>query len=137
MKSFNYSYSFQDNTLTNLNNRVATGVQRCFYASTGCQQNIPLNKYFYLFAGIDFTLAYYTHYTQITNYNSLAFSPRKPETVTLTLPAGVSFGLGPVIGFTIKTGEHLGLGAEVTQALLYQYVSGIQSFQGAGAFVYN
>jgi len=116
------------------NHSEDTAKQNAVYIGIGCQRSINLNKFINMYAGIDFTVTNYGNYIE----NAGIVNSSGENGYTLHIPGGTTFGLGPVIGFTLKLCKHLGLTAEATDTWMYETLGGIEKQTFSTQFIsYN
>ncbi len=135
IRSSNVSVTISD-TSGSRSSAVLSETQNGYYLVAGCQQNIRINKFTHLHVGLDFDFTYYANLVQSINYNQTSsyyngytyVTSAYSETDKYTTPGGVTFGIGPAIGFDFKLGKHISLGSEATAALLYETLGGQQTF---------
>jgi hypothetical protein len=106
----------------------ATKTENAFYLTLGVQQDFQINKITNFHAGIDFTFTYYGMFNEIVNVTVKDSTALNTATTTYVVPEGVTFGIGPAIGLTFKLCKHMGLGAEITDALVYQFLGGKETY---------
>jgi hypothetical protein len=135
IRSSNVSVTISD-TQGGASSVVLNETQNSYYLVAGCQQNIRINKFTHLHVGLDFDFTYYADLVQTINknetstyYNGYTYvSNSYSETDKYTTPGGVTFGIGPALGFDFKLGKHISAGSEVTTALLYETLGGKQTY---------